>query len=196
MNRSTGRCGWARGTVWRGAGRPFRTVPMGVAQGIVGREGIASDASGRFYLATERGLAVGTRAGKSDSALPESPKPVQGAGDDAASVYVDATGVVWYRMREQSVPSRERQGVWRSARAGTAAGTLGRDSRGSGWQPVGAQREIACMFARHGAPFRSASGAYRNRPTRIRRWRLDPRDRLLVPTYRGLAAQTATRGWE
>src|SRR5580698_7620104 len=52
------------GTLWVGTrvglarrkGEQFEIVPMRVAQGVVGRAGIASDAAGKLYLATERGL--------------------------------------------------------------------------------------------------------------------------------------------
>src|SRR5271154_1346480 len=42
----------------------FEKVPMGEPGGIIGREGIAPDAAGRLYIATERGLVIGTHADK------------------------------------------------------------------------------------------------------------------------------------
>src|SRR5713101_2354035 len=56
------------GTLWVGTrtglarrdGERFVRVHLGVAQGIIGRAGIASDPSGRLYLATESGLVTGT----------------------------------------------------------------------------------------------------------------------------------------
>ena len=46
----------------------FEAVPLAgpqgtLAQGVIGRQGISSDRSGRLYMATERGLVVGAPAG-------------------------------------------------------------------------------------------------------------------------------------
>jgi len=91
------------GTLWVGThtalarrdGERFEPVPIGVAQGIIGREGIASDRSGRLYLATERGLVTATRSSSGiQFALVGRPPRVSQA--EAASAYVDASGAVWY----------------------------------------------------------------------------------------------------
>src|SRR6266853_156063 len=78
----------------------FEAVPLAgpqgnLAQGVVGRQGISSDRSGRLYMATERGLVVGTPAG---GAITFSLVP-RAAGvnqDEIASVFTDASGAVWY----------------------------------------------------------------------------------------------------
>src|SRR3984957_3974876 len=60
------------GTLWVGtrfglarrARDRFERVEIGSSDGIVGREGIASDASGDLYVATEHGLVSGAPTGK------------------------------------------------------------------------------------------------------------------------------------
>src|SRR5580700_1589568 len=59
------------GTLWVGTrvglarrrGDQFEPVPMQVAQGVTGRAGIASDAAGKLYFATEHGLVTGRHSG-------------------------------------------------------------------------------------------------------------------------------------
>src|SRR5262249_7979558 len=82
------------GTLWVGTrnglarreGDRFVTVPLQVTESVVSRQGIASDAAGVLYIATERGLAVGT---KEKFRLAGTPL-------ESASVYVDASGEVWF----------------------------------------------------------------------------------------------------
>src|SRR5271170_4560084 len=73
----------------------FERVPLGVSVGIVGRQGIASDASGRLYVATERGLVKGTPAG-TDLRFALILNPLKAGAPTATSVHVDAKGLVWY----------------------------------------------------------------------------------------------------
>lgn len=93
----------ADGTLWVGTGNGlarrtggrFETVLMGEEPGaahtVVGREGIAADSQGRLYLATERVLLAGTTKGNTVSFT-----PVNSADTEAASVYLDRSGKLWY----------------------------------------------------------------------------------------------------
>ena len=67
----------------------FETVKIPGAQGVMGRTGIASDASGRIYFATERGLAVRDLRGQVKLVLPNS-------NEEASSVFVERNGVAWF----------------------------------------------------------------------------------------------------
>src|ERR1700677_935527 len=62
----------------------FETVGAGVVHGVVGREAIASDASGRVYIATEHGLVVKDSAQFRLIARPDRVKE-----EGASSVYVE-----------------------------------------------------------------------------------------------------------
>ena len=72
----------------------FETVDLGVAQGVLGREGIASDRDDRIYLATERGSGCFRRQGPGLHACcrPSRANP----NPAAASVFVDSSGKVWF----------------------------------------------------------------------------------------------------
>src|SRR6202035_5145508 len=73
----------------------FEAWQMKVAQGAIGRQGIASDRSGNLYVATERGLVVGTPSGGGfQFELVAAPADVARA--EAHSVHVDSHGVAWY----------------------------------------------------------------------------------------------------
>ncbi len=108
----------ADGTLWVGTRgglakrvrEQFETVPMpleagGVAEGIGGRQGIATDAKGLMYLATERGLVRGTpKAGFELITPPESQR-----GQPVVSVYIDATGKGLVRMRREPLHAGKRR---------------------------------------------------------------------------------------
>jgi signal transduction histidine kinase/ligand-binding sensor domain-containing protein/ActR/RegA family two-component response regulator len=75
----------------------FQNVPIAPAKEVVGPQGIASDASGRLYVATDAGLAIGDRD------LPGAPwhfRMVHNPpGDGVAgvnSVLIDPDGTVWF----------------------------------------------------------------------------------------------------
>ena len=177
------------GTLWAGTSNGlarfhrdhFEAVPLGVAQGINGREGIASDAGGRLYLATERGLVVVD--GANFRLVP--------GGAEAASVYVDGGGTVWYGCgknlcRLENGAPRVEDGLppeqW-EAILGDLEGNLWVRSEHSLYlRAAGSHRFVA----RGGLP--EATNTY---PTLA----FDPSGRLLVPTFRGLARQTDS-GWE
>ena len=196
------------GTLWVGTrvglarrrGDQFEPVPMlvaqgQIAQGIAGRAGIASDASGKLYFATERGLVTGTRSGdKVEFTLIPGP----GGTQEAAAVYVDPSGKVLYGCGESLCRLEQVAGhdVARDIAAesglppGPWSAILG-DLEGNLWlrsdhqlylRPGGAER----FQSRPGLP--ESTNTY---PTLA----LDPAGRLLVPTYRGLARETI-HGWE
>src|SRR5271170_5394955 len=92
------------GTLWVGThiglarrqGARFEAVDMGVAKGVVGREAIASNSSEHLYVATERGLVVGTKLPSGWRFRLADPAPGRAAGEPATAVFVDSTGLVWY----------------------------------------------------------------------------------------------------
>jgi len=191
------------GTLWVGTrvglarrrGDQFEPVPMQIAQGVAGRAGIASDASGKLYFATERGLVTGTRSGdKFEFALIPGP----GGAQEAATVYVDPSGKALYgcgaslcrveqvaghdTARDVAAESGLPPGPW-SAILGDLEGNLWlRSDHQLYLRPSGAER----FQSRPGLP--ESTNTY---PTLA----LDPAGRLLVPTYRGLARES-TNGWE
>ena len=146
--------GTRSGLARRAADR-FEALRMGVAQGIAGREGIASDRSGHLYLATERGLVTGTPApGGLRFALvgppPGSPE------EPAASVYVDAADNVWYACgqglcnlegdqpreigREQGLPRAR----WDMILGDLQGNLWVRSLHGLYWRPAGSRRFQLC----------------------------------------------------
>ncbi len=190
------------GTLWVGtgtglarrAGDRFESVAIGVAQGIRGRESVATDEQGHLYLATEPGLAIGTKDehGNFTFALVDPPPGADAA--PARSVYIDGSGGVWYGCgrllctldhgkpreigSEQGLPAEG----W-FAILGDVDGNLWvRSDRSLFLRAAGAQRFVP----QPGPP--ETLNPY---PTLA----LDPRGRLLIPTDRGLARQTET-GWE
>jgi len=174
----------------------FETVAIGVSSVIVGREGIASDPSGRLYLATEHGLVTGTPAQK-NTGFALIPNPPKASGTSATSVYVDAKGVVWFgcgtglctinptiqqgQARETGAELGLPQERW-DAILGDLDGNLWvRSEKFLYERPAGGR-----FVLRPGLP--DSSNTY---PTLA----LDPGGRLLVPTHKGLARQSDT-GWE
>jgi len=177
------------GTLWAGTtnglarflGDRFETVPLRVAEGINGREGIASDA-GHLYLATERGLVIGDGAQF---------RLVGDGKEAAASVYVDGSGTVWFgcgknlcrlengrpKIEEGAPPDR-----WDAILSDLEGNLWIRSERSLYLRPANSRR-----FQPRG-PLPQATNTY---PTLA----FDPSGRLLVPTYRGLARQTDS-GWE
>jgi signal transduction histidine kinase/ligand-binding sensor domain-containing protein/CheY-like chemotaxis protein len=221
------------GTLWVGTrvglarrkGEQFEIVPMRVAQGVVGRAGIASDAAGKLYLATERGLVTGTRSSntpdkpdksakldKIEFALIASPDSegatgaVAGTVPEAASVYVDPSGHVLYgcgtslcRLDNGPRNHNDRDighdlphdiAVESGLPPGPWGAILG-DLEGNLWVRSDHLLYERCTGSdqfqlRDGLP-----GSTNTYPTLA----LDPAGRLLVPTNRGLARETAN-GWE
>ncbi len=198
-----------QGTLWVGTrnglarrkGDKFEPVALGVAKGVEGREGIASDREGLLYLATERGLAVGTPSNPLPSKqtwtfrLIPAP-PGHPAEEQAVSVYVDSTGVVWYGCGLTGLCRLRKDGS--GIDIGAAEGlplqpweAILEDLEGNLWvrsehllavRPAGSHR----FQLRAGVP-----PATNTNPTLA----LDPQGHLLVPTIQGLARETA-QGWE
>src|SRR5512135_2786869 len=87
----------ADGTLWvstdqglaRGREDKFQTVPIEFDAALNGRQAIASDAAGRLYLATERGLVMGvaTPQGWTFSIVQD---PARNGEKPVFSVYTDA----------------------------------------------------------------------------------------------------------
>ncbi len=192
----------ADGTLWVGtrvglarrSGDRFETVSMNVAQGIVSRAGIASDAAGKIFLATERGLVTATKSqNRLDFAL--IPSPHGKLQEEAASVYVDARGGVWFGCGA-SLCRLEKTGSAHDvgAEAGLPMepwGAILGDLDGNLWvrsdHQLYVRRDGASRFeARPGLP--ESTNTY---PTLA----LDPSGRLLVPTFKGLARESGN-GWE
>lgn len=185
------------GTLWVGTrtglarrqGDRFETVALGGPQGIVGRSGIASDRSGRLYLATERGLATGP-----PSHFTLIPQPSGATGEEAASVYLDATSSVWFGCGKGLCLFENGQAREVGRGAGLPAekwdAILG-DLEGNLWV-----RSEKCLYVRpHGSELFQLGGGLPASRNTYPTLALDPAGRLLVPTYRGLARQT-DRGWD
>jgi signal transduction histidine kinase/ligand-binding sensor domain-containing protein/CheY-like chemotaxis protein len=167
----------------------FETVDLGVAQGIVGRQAITTDAAGNLYLATDNGLVRGSlKKGKLQFQVLD-PK-----ADEIRSVFIDSSGRVWYGC-------------------GGSLCVLDKDS------PRDVGKELGLPLDRWFAILGNVDGdlvvrgehnIYRKRPGAARfetlpklpsatntapTAALDPDGRLLVPTDQGLSRETAS-GWE
>jgi len=170
----------------------FERVDIGTKDGIVGREGIASDASGALYVATRHGLIWGTPA-KNGPHFALLSNPERTGSATAASVYVDSKGSVWFgcgnslctleqgQVRETGTELGLPQERW-DAILGDLEGNLWVRSEKSLYvRPVGGR------FEQRGGLPESTNAT----PTLA----LDPGGRLLAPTFQGLARQADT-GWE
>jgi ligand-binding sensor domain-containing protein len=169
----------------------FEKVPIGEPAGIVGREGIASDASGRLYIATENGLVTGMPGRDQHFELIATPTRAGLMG--ATSVFVDSKGTIWFgcgtslctivngEARETGTELGLPQDRWDAI--------LG-DLEGNLWV-----RSAKRLYGRStGGKFQARAGLPESTnpyPTLA----LDPAGRLLAPTDQGLARQTDT-GWE
>src|ERR1035437_7539140 len=92
----------ADGTLWistdRGLARRVldRFEPVALTgQELIGRQGISSDRNGHLYLATDRGLVVGS-PGKQGVSFRRIDRPAGVNHDEVVSVYTDASGLVWF----------------------------------------------------------------------------------------------------
>lgn len=183
------------GTLWVGtrsglarrSNERFEKVPLGATVGIVGREGIASDAMGNLYVATERGLVSGTLSEKGTQFK------LVSSGAPATSVYVDAQDRVWFgcgkglctldggRAHESGAELGLPPQRW-DAILGDLDGNLWVRSEKFLYERAAGGRFVE----RPGLPESSNST-----PTLA----MDPGGKLLAPTYKGLARQS-DRGWE
>jgi signal transduction histidine kinase/CheY-like chemotaxis protein/streptogramin lyase len=176
----------------------FEAMPLAgpkgnLAHGVIGRQGISSDRSGRLYMATERGLVVGTplAAGLTFSLVPRAAGVTQ---DEIASVFTDAAGTVWYACGNSLCRLQD----GRPQELGSAQGLppdrwdaiLG-DLDGNLWVRSASRLYVSLSGSRR---FESRPGPPESKNT-YPTLAFDPTGRLLVPTYRGLARQTEN-GWE
>jgi signal transduction histidine kinase/ligand-binding sensor domain-containing protein/CheY-like chemotaxis protein len=186
------------GTLWVGTrlglarrrGNQFETLDLGVASGIVGRQGIASDRDGNLYLATERGLVAGKLArDRIEFTFISTP-----ANASPRSVFVSSGGNVLFGCgkslcivksgtardigREQGLPPDVVDAILEDLDGNLWV----RSERALYERPAGSSR----FKVKSGLP--ESDNTY---PTLA----LDPSGRLLVPTFKGLARATS-HGWE
>ncbi len=195
------------GTLWVGTdfglarrqGQRFETVGanQSINLGVAGREAIASDSSGHLYVATRKGLAVGTKLPQGWEFKFADPAPGHAVDETATAVYVDSTGLVWYgcgatdlcRLQDgKSVGSEGlQQDRWEA---------ILEDLEGNIW--VRSEHQLAVRSpATHRFQLRThgAGEALAPATNTLPALALDPDGNLLVPTNRGLARQTGS-GWE
>ncbi|HEV2200736.1 MAG TPA: two-component regulator propeller domain-containing protein [Bryobacteraceae bacterium] len=189
------------GTLWvatdaglaRRVGQRFEPVQSPLARGVIGRQGIASDRSGRLYLATGRGLVVGTPSPAGIQFSVEL-RPARVNADAVFSVYTGASGSVWYGCGTNLCVLDQRGarevGIAQGLPADRWDAILG-DLDGDLWvrsaTSLYERRSGAGKFELH-AGLSPSNNTY---PTLA----LDPAGKLLVPTYRGLA-RPGRNGWD
>jgi signal transduction histidine kinase/ligand-binding sensor domain-containing protein/CheY-like chemotaxis protein len=189
------------GTLWVGTrtglarrdGDRFEVVPLRIAEGVIGREGIASDQGGRLYLATEQGLVTGTpNSSGMQFALTTRPTLVDKA--EAASVYVDPSGGVWYGCGNSLCRYEQGQGREIGSEEGLPFekwDAILEDLEGNLWVRSDRSLFVRAAGARRFQPRGGLPEATNTYPTLA----LDPLGRLLVTTYRGVARPNGS-GWE
>jgi signal transduction histidine kinase/ligand-binding sensor domain-containing protein/CheY-like chemotaxis protein len=209
----------ADGTLWVGtpiglarrrAGR-FEPVALNINHGaaarVSGREAIASDASGRLYVATEKGLAVGAELAQGWAFTLADPPQGHPAGEPATAVYVDSTGLVWYGCGAADLCYLQGGSPGGQALSGPEGLPPDRweaileDREGNIW--VRSEHQLAVRSRATGrfqlrTPLPRTGSAGRPLPpatNTLPALALDPEGNLLVPTNLGLARQTAS-GWE
>ncbi len=169
-----------------------------LADRLMGRQGIASDRNGHLYLATNRGLLMGT-PGATDISFERIPRPagLKPGGPDhleVVSVFTDAASVIWYGcglgLCKLDNAGATEVGAANGLPADRWEAILG-DLDGNLWV-----RSATALYLRAAGSsrFEVQSGlppSNNTYPTLA----LDPAGRLLVPTYRGLARRMAT-GWQ
>jgi len=191
----------AKGELWvatdaglaRAKDDQFEPVELRVARGITGRQGIASDRTGRLYFATERGLVTGVET-PDGMKFSLQPPPQRGGSNEVASVYTDASGVIWYGCGLSLCRLVNDQ-----ARALSAEAGLPQDR----WEAIVGDLDGNVWVRSATALYRWSADArrfqYQPGPAESKNTypalTLDPTGWLLVATDKGLARQTAT-GWE
>ena len=186
-------------------GERFEPVPMGVARGVTGREALASDSSGHLYVATERGLAIGTKAPKGWSFHLVGSVPGHPPEEGVSAVYVDSTGTVWYGCGASALCRLKNGQV---SEVGEAEGlppdrweAILEDLEGNIWvrseRRLAARSPVTRRFQVRSGNARGLPGAGALPPATntVPTLALDPDGNLLVPTSQGLARQTR-QGWE
>jgi signal transduction histidine kinase/ligand-binding sensor domain-containing protein/CheY-like chemotaxis protein len=193
----------ADGTLWVGtrAGlarkvrERFEVVPMrlqqgGMAEGIGGRQGIATDAKGFMYLATERGLVRGTPKSGFELVKP----PDSQRDQPVASVFLDASGKVWFGCGT-ALCTLEEDGAHDVSKQFGLPPTTWYAILGSVDGDLWVRGDRDLYRRRLGAETFEKLPGLPETTNAIPTLALDPEERLLVPTDNGLALQTKT-GWE
>src|SRR5262249_34410395 len=153
------------------------------------------------YVATNNGLAIGTKSAQGWGFRLVPPAPGHSAGEEAASVYVDSRGTVWVGCGLKSLCRLQSD---KAVDAGTNEGlpsdhweALREDLEGDLW--VRSEHHLAVLpnGARRFQVRNGVEPATNTFPTLA----LDPQGRLLVPTNEGLARELRssdgkTSGWE
>ena len=170
------------------------TAPDGAtAQRVIGRQGISSDRKGRIYLATERGLMIAV-PGSTETPFYRVPHPSNMGDESTSSVFTDSEGRVWYGCANSLCRLENDAGVELGSTLGLPAdhwdAILG-DLDGNLWVRSAAALYVLPAGARQFQAMSGLPGSPNTFPTMA----LDPAGKLLIPTYKGLARQTAS-GWE
>ncbi len=186
---------WVAGgaTLTRFDGERFHVVSLAPDEPKVARRGLASDAHGRFFVATDRGLWVGFRSGDRYQ-FTLVPTPVEAGSPAARGVHVAASGAVWYgcgsglcRLRGGRVEYwGKSRGVPEDRWDAVITGGHGR---------VWARSSRRLIVLENGAPkFRDTSSDVAQ-SSDFGALAADRAGRVLVPTDRGLYRRTK-RGWQ
>ena len=190
------------GTLWvstdRGLARRahdrFESVALN-GRAVIGRQGISSDRNGHLYLATNLGLVIGDMSKTGATLRPVEPEGLAPAGRGvSASVYTDASGLVWFSCGLDLCELNNRTVTDLSAAQGLPPdrwdAILG-DPEENLWV-----RSATALYLRRSgsAHFELQPGLAESTNT-FPTMALDPAGRLLAPTNRGLMRQAAT-GWE
>jgi len=205
------------GTLWVGTdfglarrrGERFEPVAMGpdfgVNQGVAGREAIASDAGGHLYVATGKGLAVGTKLPQGWGFKLVDVAPGHTRGEAATAVYADSTGLVWYGCGSADLCRLQGSRSLSSSLEGLPPDrweAIIEDLEGNIW--VRSEHQLAVRSPatsrfqlRTDGPSgkQPGDGALPPATNTLPALALDPNGNLLVPTNLGLARQSGS-GWE
>jgi signal transduction histidine kinase/CheY-like chemotaxis protein/streptogramin lyase len=168
---------------------------FGTNQVVTGREAIASDSGGHLYVATAKGLAVGTKASQGWAFKLADPAPGHPAGEPATAVHVDSTGLVWYGCGSADLCRLQGGRPVSSASEDLPPDrweAIVEDLEGNIW--VRSEQQLAVRSpATHRFQLRTGTlpPATNTHPVLA----LDPDGNLLAPTNRGLARQKGS-AWE
>ena len=177
------------GTLWVGtrnglarrSGSGFVAVPMQVAGSVVSRAGIVSDARGFIYVTTEHGLAVGDKL----------KFRLKGPRVEAASVYVDSSGAVWFGCGSQLCELVNDEVYEIEGLPAERWDAILGDVEGNLW--IRSEKSLYVRAA--GSSKFQARGGVAEATNTYPTLALDPAGRLLVPTFRGLARESE-KGWD
>jgi len=201
------------GTLWvgtdgglaRGRRGHFEPVPISsgkgkVVPGIIGRQAISSDRTGKLYFATEQGLAIGEVAKKTGAVRFTMLPAAKGVSDpEVTSVFTDSQGTVWYGCGQSLCRLSTQPGQELGVETGRAQGlpadrwdAIIGDLDGNLWVRSASALYVLTSGSQQFKLIPGLAGSPNTFPTLA----LDPAGRLLAPTYKGLARQTANGGWD